>query len=237
MKRKGNIIKDYPVEFQVELINLVRNLIGSSAVRFWLINPKIDFKGFVSYNVDKQTEEVYQKKYSCIDPIHPSRFEDTDITVICSDTLMSDNEWRNSDFYREFMAPRHYDHDTDMFFRCDRKITAVLSILRDDRLGPFTEEELELLRHLQPFLEYTLNCVYRPKRFTERKYLTDKYSLTDRELDVVEIVMAGVDTKTIAYELNLSTATVKTHLLHIFEKVGVHTAKELIATFYRELSH
>ncbi|OGT78651.1 MAG: hypothetical protein A3J35_04705 [Gammaproteobacteria bacterium RIFCSPLOWO2_02_FULL_52_10] len=237
VKYKSRIIEDYPIEFQLELIKLARSLVASSAVRFWLINPKIDFKGFVSYNVDKQTEEIYQNKYSCMDPIHPSRFEDTDITVICSDTLMSNNEWRNSDFYKEFMAPRHYDHDVDMFFRSNRKIIAVLSILRDDEYGPFTEGELVILRHLQPFLEYTLNSIYRPQRFREREYLTDKYSLTDRELDVVEIVMAGVDTKTIADELDLSTATVKTHLLHIFEKVGVHTAKELIATLYRELSH
>ena len=236
MKFKSNIIEDFPIEYQVELISLVRNLIASSAVRFWLINPKIDFKGFVSYNVDKQTEEIYQNKYSCMDPIHPSRFEDTDITVICSDTLMSNNEWRNSDFYKEFMAPRHYDHDVDMFFRSNGKIIAVLSILRDDEHGPFTEEELGNLRHLQPFLEYTLNSIYRPQRFRERQYLTDKYSLTDRELDVVEIVMAGVDTKTIAKELDLSIATVKTHLLHIFEKVGAHTSKELIAALYRELS-
>ena len=236
VKFKSKIIEDFPIKYQVELINLVKNLINSSAVRFWLINPKIDFKGIVSYNVDKQTEEVYQNKYSGMDPIHPSRFENTDITVICSDTLMSNNEWRNSDFYKEFMAPRHYDHDADVFFRSGGKIIAVLSILRDDNIGPFDNRDLDLLRCLQPFMEYTLNNIYLPQRFTEREYLSEKFTLTDRELDVVEIVMSGVDTKTLARELNLSIATVKTHLQHIFEKLGVHSTKELISTLFRELN-
>lgn len=236
MKFEGSISKDFPIEFQEEIINLVRNIITISAARFWLINPNIHIKGYVSYNVDKKTEEVYQDEYSSMDPMHPSRFEDTEVTVICSDTIMSDEEWRQSVFYKEFMAPRHYDHDADVFFRNDGKIIAVLSILRDDRIGPFKEEDLELIRCLQPFMEYALNSVYLPQRFTEREYFTDIYALTERELDVVEIVMAGVDTKTMANELNLSMATVKTHLQHIFGKVGVHSTKELISTLYRELS-
>ena len=32
-------------------------------------------------------------------------------------------------------------------------------------------------------------------------------------------------------------ATVKTHLQHIFEKVGVCSSRELISTLFRELSH
>lgn len=54
---------------------------------------------------------------------------------------------------------------------------------------------------------------------------------------MLETLMAGVEIKTMARELNLSTATVKTHLQHIFEKVGVRSSKELISTLFRELSH
>jgi len=237
MKLNNSFSKDFPIGFQEMIINLVGNLITISAARFWLINPKLNIKGCVFYNIDKKTEEVYQNKYSRMDPMHPSRFEGTDITLICSDTLMLDKEWRQSVFYKEFMAPRHYDHNADVFFRSDGKIIAVLSILRDNEIGSFNEKDLDLLRNLQPFMEYTLNNIYLPQRFTEREYLNDKYALTERELDVVEIVMSGVDTKTLAKELNLSMATVKTHLQHIFEKVGVHSTKELISTLFRELSY
>jgi len=227
---------DFPVDFQREIINLVRNLFAVSAARFGLVNPHFLIKGYVSYNVGAETEKLYQSRYSHLDPMHPSRFKDSDETVICSDTMMSETEWRQSEFYQQFMGARHFDHDADVFFRQNGEIIAVLSLLRDDSLGRFTEAELTRLQHLQPFMEYTLNRVYKPKRFSERDLFSDKYALTERELDVMEIVMDGADTRTMATELNLSVATVKTHLQHIFEKVGVHSTKELISKLYRELS-
>ncbi|MFQ5659727.1 MAG: helix-turn-helix transcriptional regulator [Gammaproteobacteria bacterium] len=236
MEHETTPSKDFPIEFQEEIIDLIRNLIEVSAVRFQLVNPQIHIKGYVSYNVDEEAEEIYQARYTHLDPLHPSRFEGTETSVICSDTMMSDEEWRQSVFYKEFMAPRHYDHDTDVFFRQDGRIIAVLSLLRDDTLGPFSEKEIDLIHHIQPFLEYSLNNIYLPKRFSERDFFLKKYALTDRELDVVEIVMAGAETKTMANELNLSLATVKTHLQHIFNKVGVHSTKELISVLFRDLN-
>lgn len=231
------IFNKFPKEFQENVITLISKLVPVSEVKFWLYELKADITGCEFYNVDKNIEEVYQEKYSKIDPMYPDRYEGTDITVICSDTLMSESEWRQSVFYKEFMAPRHYDHDADMLLRNDGKIIAVLYILRDNRIGSFKEEELVLLRKFQPFIEYTLNNVYAPQRIIERKYLIDKFALTKREMDVVEIILTGVDIKTLSIELNLQVSTVKTHLRHIFEKVGVRSANELISILYRESIH
>jgi DNA-binding NarL/FixJ family response regulator len=46
-------------------------------------------------------------------------------------------------------------------------------------------------------------------------------SLSARELEVLTLVARGTGNKIIAKELRISEATVKTHLLHIFEKLGV----------------
>lgn len=237
MKSKKPVISKFPLEFQEKIINLISKLIPVSEVKFRLFEPKSDIEGCDFYNVDRNIEKVYQEKYSQLDPMYPGRYEGTDITVICSDTLMSGQEWRRSVFYREFMAPRHYDHDADIFFRSDGKIIAVLYILRNDRIGPFKEQELMLLRRLQPFMEYTLNNAYIPQRITEREFLISKFALTSRELEVVEVLLTGVDIKTLASELKLQVSTVKTHLRHISEKVGVRSAKELISVLFRESGH
>ena len=234
MKLDKPVFNNYPIEFQEKVIDLISTVIPVSAVKFWLYKPKLDIEGCVFYNAEREIEEIYREKYSKMDPMHPGRYEGTDISVICSNTLMLSDEWRKSVFYREFMAPRHYNHDVDIFFRNKGNIVAVLYILRDDRLGPFTEEELGLLRRLQPFMEYTLNNIYTPQRITDREHIVDKFSLTRRELDVLEIVMIGADTKTLAKELNLQVSTVKTHLRHIFEKTGVRSVNELISVMYRE---
>lgn len=46
-------------------------------------------------------------------------------------------------------------------------------------------------------------------------------TLSTRELEVLALVARGASNKEVARSLKISEATVKTHLLHIFEKLGV----------------
>jgi predicted ATPase/class 3 adenylate cyclase/DNA-binding CsgD family transcriptional regulator len=55
-------------------------------------------------------------------------------------------------------------------------------------------------------------------------------SLTPTEQRVVELVSAGLPNKDVAQKLFVSVATVKTHLVHVFEKLDVRTRAELAAT-------
>jgi DNA-binding NarL/FixJ family response regulator len=48
-----------------------------------------------------------------------------------------------------------------------------------------------------------------------------KASLTDRELDVLRCVASGQGNKEIAASLGIAEPTVKAHLVHVFEKLGV----------------
>ena len=50
---------------------------------------------------------------------------------------------------------------------------------------------------------------------------TPAVTLTPRELEVLALVAQGQSNPTIAVSLHLGEATVKTHLLHAFEKLGV----------------
>lgn len=58
--------------------------------------------------------------------------------------------------------------------------------------------------------------------------------LTPREEEILTLVMRGMKNKQIADTLNITTGTVKVHLMHIFEKTGVKDRFEL-AMYGRKL--
>src|SRR5438067_12459928 len=54
--------------------------------------------------------------------------------------------------------------------------------------------------------------------------------LTERELDVLRRIVAGRSNKEIAADLNITEGTVKTHVNHVLDKLGVHDRTQAVTT-------
>ena len=233
---KNSISENFPNHFQRESLNLINGLLPLSSSGFYLVGADIRHRGVVFRGLDTAVERDYAENYRDHDPLNPALFAHTDDRVVCIDEQLPEEELLASFYYREFMRPLQHRHVADMFFRSSKDIIGVLTMLREAGLGPFSQPELTLLRQLQPFLEYTLNTVYLPKRYRERDNIQQSFKLTDRELDVLELIVAGASNKIIARELVLSLATVKTHIQHIFHKVEVPSRTALSARVVTELN-
>ncbi len=224
-----------PHKFQHQSLSLINSVVELSGSIFFLVEPDMHHKGAVLYDMSPSIEKEYTSTYSSLDPLNPERFADKELTVVTLDSQMPAHLLKQTLYYQEFMQPNNHRYVADMFFRQDGQIVAVLSMLRQESLGPFTHDELELLKKLQPFMEFSLNAVYLPKRNEERQQISSKYQLTTRELDTLELVISGASNKAIASHLSLGLATVKTHLHHIFQKTEVSSRSELVAKMLKEL--
>lgn len=58
---------------------------------------------------------------------------------------------------------------------------------------------------------------------------TPEHNLSQREMEVLDLLVKGFSNKMIASELSLSVETVKTHLKNIYYKLQVNCAKEAVA--------
>jgi DNA-binding NarL/FixJ family response regulator len=65
---------------------------------------------------------------------------------------------------------------------------------------------------------------YAPKvaaKITRHLINTPKQTLSNREVEVLELASQGISNKAIASKLHITEATVKSHFVHIFTKLGV----------------
>jgi len=226
---------NFPSDFQQESLKLIESFMILQSSAFYLVDPNMSHKGVVTHNLAKEDDKLYQNHYMHMDPLNPSLYEKGSETVVHMDSVMTAHFIKQSVYYQDFLKPLNYRYCTDIFFRSEGKIIAVITLLRGQQQGVFSDVELSLLRKLQPFLEYTLNTVYMPKRLAERATIEQRYKLTGRELDVLELVVSGASNKAIASELALSLATIKTHLQHIYHKAGVISRAELLSLIISDL--
>jgi two-component system, NarL family, nitrate/nitrite response regulator NarL len=68
----------------------------------------------------------------------------------------------------------------------------------------------------------------RDRQDRERQMLLGQ--LTGREREVLSLIVAGLDNKSIAKRLAIGTGTVRAHVQHLLEKLGVHSKLEAAAT-------
>jgi NarL family two-component system response regulator LiaR len=60
------------------------------------------------------------------------------------------------------------------------------------------------------------------------------YNLTEREMEVLALLVEGLNNREIAEKLFVSRATAKAHVSHIFDKMGVSNRAEAITLAFRE---
>jgi DNA-binding NarL/FixJ family response regulator len=95
----------------------------------------------------------------------------------------------------------------------------------------------ELGTSLHAYIEFNLGSVWHESARQSQDCATSGYELTSREMEVIDVVCRGYTNPEIARHLNIGLATVKTHLIHVFKKLGVETRGELISRILAAGSH
>ena len=60
-------------------------------------------------------------------------------------------------------------------------------------------------------------------------------ALSPRELEIYKYLLKGLDYFSIANELGIQKSTIKTHILHLYEKLLVSSRQELLVQRIKEL--
>ena len=58
--------------------------------------------------------------------------------------------------------------------------------------------------------------------------------LSEREIEVLQLMAKGVSNKDLADQLSITQSTVKTHITSIFQKLNVTTRTEAVTTAFKK---
>jgi ATP/maltotriose-dependent transcriptional regulator MalT len=67
-----------------------------------------------------------------------------------------------------------------------------------------------------------------PASFTRDERKQESLGITPRELEILELIAAGLSTREIANRVNVSENTVKTHSSRVFDKLGARRRTQAV---------
>jgi DNA-binding CsgD family transcriptional regulator len=140
--------------------------------------------------------------------------------------VVSRARFRQSRFYLSVMRPLGREHELKLWLPAPPGHARYFEFERGP--GPdFDERDRSFLSLLRPHLARLR------VRWERRPHLP---SLTERERDVLALVAEGLTNRQISSRLFISPATVRTHLEHIYDKLGVRSRAGAVSAAFRGAS-
>lgn len=201
-----------------DLVRLLRADFGASYV--WQPG-EASFRRGVAYNMDPENLKRHDAWYQYRDPMSPKLHQRRRASFV--EDVLPRPEMVRTEFYNDFLARDGLHHGVNIYvFDGDRDL-GDFRIWRAASRPDFTRRELDLLDALEPFLRHAM------MRKAHRLEM-----LTARESDVVMLVARGCTDRDIARLLDISFATVRSHIGSAMRKRFCANRAELAALAAKE---
>jgi DNA-binding CsgD family transcriptional regulator len=150
------------------------------------------------------------------DPFAPARLPDPNITLATPRDLGEASEW-----YVEELASTSLRPAANMYFRAAGRVVAGISLVRQLQAPELSPSEIAALRRLHRYFGFSYAACALVKSQNGNGQAPEHPTLTAREREIFSLMRRGASYDSIGHELGISRATVKTHVKHMFKKLGV----------------
>ncbi|MBO7690688.1 MAG: hypothetical protein J6T14_07670, partial [Clostridia bacterium] len=144
----------------------------------------------------------------------------------------------DSEFIREYINENRISESLSfVLYDLNRQPRSVFTFdMKDGK--KFKKEDVELLYTLVPALNNLHKNFYVkiPGGFRHSNPLYTDAALTDREVEIVDLICQGVSPANISKILHIATSTTYKHIAHIYEKFHVSSRQELLVKLLNQTS-
>jgi DNA-binding CsgD family transcriptional regulator len=209
------------------------NILQSRSAAFYEVTPDLTQTNYILRGVSLDFHRRYLEGMGRYDPLQIGQLARRGKPV-----ARLAEEWKHvpsADYlrYRRFASAFDVNDMLEFIFRRDGRIFAGISVAwPDERSIP--ESALGMAQPIHAYLEFNLRHLTRASETAEAPALRlEKFGLTRREVEVSELLCCGRTNREIGECLSIGLATVKTHVVNIFCKLGVETRTAAVAVLTR----
>ncbi len=226
-------------QMRTTLLEMLDTLIPYQQSSFYLSSKEKEYclcdpvgKGISQLELQRYLDEYEDKDYT------RWIFKSGKTMVYRETDLFPDKVRQENAYYKEVYMPAKIYYSVQMSIAHGENFLGIISLYRNKDQGDFTDNELFLLDLLKNHLEYRVNMELQKKRNDlaiiknkinfDAYHFVEKYALTNREVEVLRLLFAGIPNSAICDTLVISTNTLKKHALSIYKKLGINNRWELI---------
>ncbi|HKP63285.1 MAG TPA: LuxR C-terminal-related transcriptional regulator [Polyangiales bacterium] len=211
-------------------LRLGHEALGASRVAFYRVDDALNLHDFACSGVPSAFHRLYVREMFELDPLHARRISGLHHDITPLEVAVREAPADHVAEYLRYLRSFGIVDSTELLFRDGARVVAGLSLMwtREDRPRPASDA---LARALSRYIQF--NFLEHCTRAGAARAGLDRYGLSRRETEVAELLCVGYTNAEIARALELSLATVKTHVLHIYAKCRVRTRAGLTHLLHR----
>ena len=213
--------------FVDETLHFVARMTRVRSLAFYVIDRDADRCSFRRLGVPETFHREYKAGMCKFDPFEYHRLAPATKSAALLSRALNPIPTPEERHYVRFVTAHGFQDVVETNFWSEGRLLGGISCLLDH--DDDASEVASTLDAMNAYIEYNLRGFAGRTKSELRCDLAKCFSLSPRELDVVELLMSGQTNSAIAEALHISVATVKSHVLKIFEKAGVPNRASLVS--------
>ena len=223
-------------QFGAHTASFVSQVLSADWSCFYQIDERRQPFGFQVHRTPWSLREAYLKHdIARTDPMHPVCLAGRNIRFLSMFDSRVAGPIESRRNYWNFLSTFGARDAAEMIFRVRGRAVAGLSLVWVGNSGARAEREQG--EAVQSYVEFNLVSQVSRAPSGDSHEADTRLGLTPRELEIAQLICDGLTNVQIARRLNIGASTVKTHLLHVFEKLGIQTRAALVTRLLSATHH
>ena len=226
---------------RANFLSLVRLLLPYTAASFFISLPEDEklLSNGVGVDIAQQILDQYLEEYIDCD-YGKWMYMTSDSSIFRTSDWFPDNVRETSLYYKKVLEANGLHYELRMSLYWEHSLLGIVTFFRSKSEPNFSDKDIFILevlkKHLILYTRHHILCRRGPSPYdpSQLARAAQRYDLTDREEEVLRLLLAGESNIMVAQQLCISPNTQKKHTMNIYKKLNVRNRTELLKTLLND---